>query len=182
MAPTLLFAVVSLFFVWFSRSSLRVPGAHGFYRFFAWECMAALFLLNAPVWFRDPFSLAQIASWLLLTGAAALAIHGIQLLREMGRPDANRADAGLVGFEKTTRLVTRGAYRYIRRPLYSSLLMLDWGIFLKDPSWLGLGLALAATLFLTATARAEEAENLRFFGAAYHEYMKHTSRFLPHLF
>jgi protein-S-isoprenylcysteine O-methyltransferase Ste14 len=179
MGQLILFAAASLFFVWFSRASLRVPGSHGFYRFFAWECLAALLLLNAPVWFHDPFSPAQVASWLLLTGAAVLAVHGIWLLRRIGRPDANRADEGLVGFEKTTKLVTEGAYRYIRHPLYSSLLMLDWGIFLKDVSWVGLALALAVSFLLTATARAEEAENLRFFGPPYDDYRKRTRMFIP---
>jgi protein-S-isoprenylcysteine O-methyltransferase Ste14 len=88
----------------------------------------------------------------------------------------------LVAFEKTTALVTTGAYSYIRHPLYSSLLFLAWGIFFKDPSWLGGLLALGATLFLVATARVEEAENLRFFGEAYREYMKQTGMFVPFLF
>jgi protein-S-isoprenylcysteine O-methyltransferase Ste14 len=43
-------------------------------------------------------------------------------------------------------------------------------------------LALAATLFLVATARIEEAEDVRFFGAAYQEYMKQTKMFIPFLF
>jgi protein-S-isoprenylcysteine O-methyltransferase Ste14 len=179
---TVLFTAASLFFLWFSRTSLRTPASHGFYRFFAWECMAALFLLNAPVWFRDPFSPAQLASWLLLTGAAALAIHGIQLLRQMGRPDAARAGEGLVGFEKTTLLVTRGAYRFIRHPLYASLLLLNWGILLKDVGWGALLLALAATGLLVATAKAEEAENVRYFGVAYREYCKRTRMFIPFVF
>ncbi|MEJ2737690.1 MAG: isoprenylcysteine carboxylmethyltransferase family protein, partial [Anaerolineae bacterium] len=88
----------------------------------------------------------------------------------------------LIEFEKTTRLVTVGAYRYIRHPLYSSLLFLAWGIFFKDPSWIGGLLVLAATLLLLVTARAEEAENVRFFGQAYEAYMGQTKRFIPYLF
>ena len=37
-------------------------------------------------------------------------------------------------FESTTTLVTAGAYRYIRHPLYESGLMLAWGAALKAPS------------------------------------------------
>ena len=53
--------------------------------------------------------------------------------------------------------------------LHCSLLLLAWGVFSKLPSVLGFVLALAATLCLTATAKAEEAENIRYFGAAFLE-------------
>jgi protein-S-isoprenylcysteine O-methyltransferase Ste14 len=66
--------------------------------------------------------------------------------------------------------------------MYSSLLFLAWGIFFKAPHWPGGLLALAATLFLVFTARADEAEDIRFFGQAYLDYMKRTKRFVPFLF
>jgi protein-S-isoprenylcysteine O-methyltransferase Ste14 len=78
--------------------------------------------------------------------------------------------------------VTVGAFRYIRHPLYSSLLFLAWGVFFKHPSWVGLFLAGIATFFLTMTARIEEAENMAFFGTAYESYMKQTRMFIPFLF
>jgi protein-S-isoprenylcysteine O-methyltransferase Ste14 len=165
-----------------SRASLAAPGSHGFYRFFAWVAILALALLNVDVWFRAPFSWHQLVSWPLLVVSAILAIDGIRLLRQMGEPDSQRDDVPLVAFEKTTTLVTTGVYRHIRHPLYSSLLFLAWGIFFKDPSWLGGLLALAATLFLAAAARVEEAENVRFFGDAYREYMAKTKMFVPFLF
>ena len=40
------FVVVSAVIVYVSRASLRVPRSHGFYRFFAWEVILALTLLN----------------------------------------------------------------------------------------------------------------------------------------
>ena len=92
-----------------------------------------------------------------------------------------QAEPQLLAFEKTTTLVNTGIYHYIRHPLYSSLLFLAWGIFFKVPTWLGALLALAATLFLFATAKADEAECIRFFGPAYETYMKQTKRFVPFL-
>jgi protein-S-isoprenylcysteine O-methyltransferase Ste14 len=62
------------------------------------------------------------------------------------------------------------------------LLFLTWGIFFKSINWLGVGLAIAATLFLFVTALADEAECIRFFGESYQEYMKHSKRFVPFLF
>ena len=178
-----IFVVVSAGFAYISRASLPVPRSHGFFRFFAWECILALFLLNVESWFRDPFSIPQIVSWLLLIVSAFLVIHGVYLLRRIGKPDDKREEAPLLAFEKTTALVVEGAYRYIRHPLYSSLLFLGWGIFFKDvSSWAGLALVAAATFFLAMTARAEEGENIRFFGAAYQDYMGRTRMFIPFLF
>ena len=165
-----------------SRASLRKPRSHGFYRFFAWEAILALALVNIEVWFRDPLSWHQIISWVSLVISGFLVIHGVQLLRTIGKQSSQRDDSPMLAFEKTTALVTTGAYRYIRHPLYSSLLFLAWGLFFKSPSWPGGGLALAATLFLVATARAEEAEDVRFFGPAYEEYIKQTRMFIPYLF
>ena len=167
--------------VYVSRASLRQPRSHGFYRFFAWEAIVALALLNIEAWFRDPLSWHQIISWVLLVVSGVLVIHGVQLLRTIGKQDSRRNDSPMLKFEKTTALVTTGAYRYIRHPLYSSLLFLAWGIFFKSPSWLGGGLVLAATLFLVATAKVEEAEDVRFFGPAYREYITQTRMFIPYL-
>ena len=71
----------------------------------------------------------------------------------LGKPDSERHDPSLLEIEKTTELVTVGAYRYIRHPLYSSLLFLAWGAFFKHPAWVGICLAVMATFFLTMTAK-----------------------------
>jgi protein-S-isoprenylcysteine O-methyltransferase Ste14 len=177
-----LFVIVTAWLVYFSRESLRVPRSHGFYRFFAFECILALFLVNVGRWLHDPFSPAQWISWILLVISGFLVLHGVLLLRRLGRPDRARQDIPLLDFEKTTTLVTEGAYRYIRHPLYSSLLLLAWGIFFKDPTLLAGVLALGASGFLWATAKADEAECVRFFGPSYQEYMQRTKRFIPFLF
>jgi protein-S-isoprenylcysteine O-methyltransferase Ste14 len=177
------FAVLSVSLISISWRSLRAPHSHGFYRFFAWEFIIALFLLNVEVWFRNPFSLYQLASWLLLIVCIIPLVLGVRSLAKQGRPVKQRqAEPQLLVFEKTTALVNTGIYHYIRHPLYSSLLFLAWGIFFKDPTWLGALLALAATLFLLVTAKVDEVECIRFFGPAYETYMKQTKRFVPFLF
>ena len=162
-----------------SRKSLRRVRSHGFYRFFAWELLLGMLLLNAPDWFHDPLAWHQLVSWVLLVASLVLVILGVRLLREIGRQDAGRSDSSLLGLEKTSRLVTVGLYRYIRHPMYSSLLFLGWGMFFKSPSWLDLGLALLCTFFLTATARVEERENVDYFGDEYTAYMKRSRMFIP---
>ena len=165
--------------IYVSRNSLRSPIAHGFYRFFAWECTLVLFLLNVRHWFDNAFSLQQIVSWALLVISLVLVLPAANRLRRGGKASEERRDERLLAFEKTTVLVTDGLYHYIRHPLYSSLLFLDWGIFFKDPSFLGLLLAIVATVFLVATARLEEQEDIRYFGEAYRDYMKRTKMFVP---
>ena len=162
-----------------SRGSLFSPRTHGFYRFFAWEILLIMLLNNLGGWFRDLLSWHQLISWALLIISLVLVIQGVRLLRTIGRKDEGRSDPRLLGMEKTSHLVTIGLYRYIRHPLYSSLLFLAWGVFFKSPSWLDAGLALLCTIFLTATARVEEHENVIYFGAEYEEYIHQSKMFIP---
>ena len=174
MIQLIIFAVISVGFTWWSWPFLRDPRSHGFFRFFAFESIVALILLNVGGWFQNPFSGHQIVSWALLGVSLFMAVQGFYLLSKIGKPkDYN--------IEDTTTLVMVGAYRYIRHPLYSSLLFMGWGAFFKDPSVLGIILVVAASAFVTATAKVEEKENLRKFGADYAEYMKRTKLFIPFL-
>jgi protein-S-isoprenylcysteine O-methyltransferase Ste14 len=183
MLKLFIFVVASAGLIYISRASLRAPRSHGFYRFFAWECIAALFLLNIDAWFQVPFSWHQLISWFLLSVCLIVLIAGVRTITSYGKPVAQReAEPQLLAFEKTSTLVTSGIYHYIRHPLYSSLFFLTWGIFFKALTWPGLVLALAATFLLIATARADEAECLRFFGPAYQNYTTRTKRFVPFLF
>jgi protein-S-isoprenylcysteine O-methyltransferase Ste14 len=179
MFKPIIFVVATGLLFFASRASLRSPGSHGFYRFFAWEAILGLLLRNVNVWWDDPFTLHQIVAWTFLLVSIVLAIHGAFLLKARGRPDERRGDPSLLGFEKTTSLVIVGAYRYIRHPLYSSLLFLAWGIYLKLPDIPASVLVLIASVFLFLTARADEAECMRFFGAEYEAYMRRTRRFIP---
>jgi len=182
MIPLALFCAGSAFFVYVSRRALLNPRSHGFYRFIAWECMLALVLLNFPSWTLDPFSPRQLVSWALLAGSAALAVHAVRLLQAIGRPGTERRDAELFGFEKTSALVTTGAFRYIRHPMYAALLFLNWGAWLKDVSLISTALAGVASVALLLTALRDEAECRQHFGAAYDDYMKTSKRFVPFIF
>ena len=78
-------------------------------------------------------------------------------------------------------LVTEGIYRYIRHPLYGSLLFLAWGIFFKSVSIIGFFLVVGASLSLTLTAKIEEKENCDYFGKEYEYYMQQTKMFIPYV-
>jgi protein-S-isoprenylcysteine O-methyltransferase Ste14 len=169
-----LFLALSIPAVAFSWPHLRQPRHHGFFRFFAFESILLLVLVNLSAWFAAPFAPIHLVSWILLVASGFLVVHAFHLLRTAGRPSGP--------IERTTVLVTAGAYRFIRHPLYASLLFLGWGAYLKDPTWLGTALVGVATASLVATARVEEAECLAKFGRAYAEYMQRTRRFVPYLF
>jgi protein-S-isoprenylcysteine O-methyltransferase Ste14 len=177
------FVLVSAILVYVSRGSLRTPDSHGFHRFFAWEIILLLFLWNVDAWFRNPLAWYQLISWFLLIACCIPLILGVRSLVALGKPAEKReTEPQLLGFEKTTVLITAGIYRYIRHPLYSSLVFLAWGIFFKLPSVPGGVLVLLATAFLIATAKADEAECIRFFGPAYEVYRKQTKMFVPFVF
>ena len=178
-----IFFAASAAIIQLSWRSLRDLRSHGFYRFFAFELLSALILLNVPMWFRNPLSARQLVSWFLGAASIGLAIEGFRLLRAIGRPAPTAARSANLSFENTTTLVTVGAYRFIRHPLYTSLLALVWCAYLKNPLAIGgIVLALGASGFLIATSVAEERENLVSFGAGYAAYLKRTRRFVPFLF
>jgi protein-S-isoprenylcysteine O-methyltransferase Ste14 len=160
------------FFSWFV--SIRAKRYHGIARFFAFESILLLTLLNIPLWFREPFSPLQILSWLFLIASLLLAIHGIGLYFKLSAPRGQ--------FENSTRLVVRGAYRYIRHPMYVSIAVLGLGIWLKRISALTSVLVAVDLLAVYATARIEEGEMRARFGSEYSDYVRKTKMFLPYLF
>ncbi len=174
MINAIFFIVVSAVIIWVSIPSLHRPGSHGFYRFFAWEIILGMFVLNMRNWFFNPFAWYQIISWILLMLSLIPVSYGVFLLRTVGKPTDQ--------FEATTHLVAIGIYKLIRHPLYASLLYLAWGLFFKSPSLLEGCLAIVTTAFLYATARADESECLVKFGAPYRGYMKKTKMFFPFIF
>lgn len=179
---TIMFFILSLFFIIVSRRALVNPRSHGFYRFFAFEGIAFLVLYNHPVWFDDPFSLPQLFSWLCLILSILLVLRGLKMLRTLGGNRVRHAMPENLTFENTQNLVQDGLYRYIRHPMYTSLLLLAWGAFLKQISLETIAGVIFVTLSLFLTAKVEEVENIKFFGPQYLEYKRCSKMFLPFIF
>ena len=166
-----IFIILSIFLIIWSWKSLWNRQVHGFYRFFTFESILALIIVNSGNWLTNPFSVVQIISWILLLSSIIMAAQGCYLLHEIGRPKQ--------GIEDTTVLVKTGIYKYIRHPLYSSLILVALGAFLKDISLLPVALATIAIFFSAGTALVEEKENIKRFGNEYAHYMNSTKRFIP---
>lgn len=181
MNSLVIFLLLSIPLIIISRKNLFEPMSHGFYRFWSWECIILLFSSNYPFWFTDPFSIAQIISWVFLILSIYLVISGVITLRSGGKSSKTRADKHLYEFEQTTELVESGIYRHIRHPMYASLLFLTWGIWLKNPTFVLLIVALLSTIMLYITARLDEKECILFFGDKYRQYMQKTKRFIPYI-
>jgi protein-S-isoprenylcysteine O-methyltransferase Ste14 len=153
--------------------SLRGKRYHGIARFFAFESILVLILLNYPVWFKDPFSLHQVISWILLILSIIVALAGIRIFIIEGKPKDQ--------VEDTSRLITNGLYKYIRHPMYLSLILAGFGVYFKDPGFPQWLFALINLIALIITARIEEKEMVIKFGNEYREYMKNTKMFIPYI-
>ena len=163
--------VFIVLFSWFL--SIKYKRYHGIARFFAFESVFILFLLNYRMWFANPFSPAQILSWLLLTISLIVVITGYLQLTQRGKPDSN--------FENTSVLVKSGIFKYIRHPLYLSVFMLGTGIMLKNIAMLQIVLGIINFIAVWITARIEENEMAAKFGDEYKTYMKVSKMFIPFL-
>ena len=156
-------------FSWFL--SIKYKRYHGIARFFAFESVFILVLLNYRIWFFNPFSLLQVISWILLILSAYIVITGYLLLKRKGKPSVN--------FENTSLLVRSGIYGYIRHPLYLSIFLFGTGVVFKDPGPTQLVLGTINFIAVWVTARIEEKEMVDKFGDEYRIYMKETKMFIP---
>lgn len=176
-----IFVVGSLLNVIFSWRSLHNVHVHGFYRFFIFEGILVMLLINGAM---GPI---EISDWLkrmsqfLNALAVVLVVTGVYQLRRSGGYRERETFPANKPFENTERLVTGGIYHYVRHPMYGSLIMFAWGICLGYPTKAGAALAVITTLAAYMAAKVEERENAAHFGDHYVRYMKCTAMFIPFL-
>ncbi len=168
----IILTIVLAWFSWFV--SLRDKRYHGIFRFVSFESILVMVLQNSQVWFKNPLAWYQLISWLLLGGSLLVAVSGFHLFYHYGKP----AD----GMEETTALIKSGMYRFIRHPLYLSLILGGFGIMMKDLQWLSIILSIVNLLAIYLTARVEEKEMIKRFGKEYVAYMSITKMFIPYIF
>lgn len=174
-----IFALLSVPVIALSWRSIFSYRNHGFYRFFGWEGVLWLLVSNVKFWFEDPFGWKQMLSWFLLFVSLYYLIVGAILLIRVGKPQRSEERKELFQFEKTTELIDTGLFGWIRHPLYGSLILLTWGIFLKNVTYPLLIVTLLSTLLFYLTALYDEKECLQYFGEKYRAYMNRSKMFIP---
>ncbi len=78
-------------------------------------------------------------------------------------------------------LVTSGPYKYIRHPIYASVLLFVWAAVASHPSARAFGCGLLACAGAALRIAAEEHLVVQRY-PEYAEYASRTKRFIPHLF
>lgn len=179
MKQLIIFGILSLPVIIISWRTLFNVKSHGFYRFFGWEGILWLAVSNYRSWFIDPFSLEQIISWSLLLVGSFYVIAGVIQMKTKGSATKNRDEKALYKFEKTSELIDTGIFKYIRHPLYSSLIFLTWGIFFKNPTIISLVVSILSSIFFVLTSILDEKECIAYFGNQYRDYMNRSKRFIP---
>jgi protein-S-isoprenylcysteine O-methyltransferase Ste14 len=167
---------------WLSRKPLRHPGSHGFYRFFVWQGILILFIFHHPLWPSSALEAPKYLSSILMPASLFLVLAGWFELKRKGYASTDRKDEALFKFEKTTAVVSSGIFRYIRHPMYTSLLLLAWGAFCQRPTVPGIIVVTLTTLLLFLTARADERECQKYFGETYQSYKQKTWAFVPFVY
>lgn len=146
-------------------------------------CMAVcigLYHLNAFILNDDTFrkyTQLNIPVWLRWCGAVLLLISDI--LFYLVHSSLGRSWSGFIGLLDDHKLVKCGPYKYVRHPMYTSVLLLDIAIFLLTTSWL---LTLTFVfVFLVVTSRIPKEEKIMLdqFGDQYRDYQKTTGMLFP---
>lgn len=111
--------------------------------------------------------------FLLASSSIVIALTAVYTLYTYGNPDN--------GMEETTQIVQQGIYRYIRHPMYLSLMLLGTALFIRSISMFNFFLFSVNFGSSLYAALVEEGEMIALFGESYNLYMKKTARFIPFL-
>ena len=132
----IVFILGTILIVLISKKSLHSIKHHGFYRFFVFEFTLILLLLNIPHWFDYPFTLQQIVSWMLLFISILLIVQSLYYFKKYGGSQKREDVTANFEFENTITLIQKGIFKYIRHPMYGSLLFLALGALFKNISFI----------------------------------------------
>ena len=134
------------------------------------------YMIN-PAWMA--WSSVPVPIWLRLISIGLGISAGSLLvwtLRSLGK---NLTDTVVTRKEHT--LVTRGPYRWVRHPFYSSVTMAIFANSLAAANWFIFVTGILFFILIAIRTRKEEQVLLERFGDEYRKYMKQTGQFLPRI-
>jgi protein-S-isoprenylcysteine O-methyltransferase Ste14 len=139
-----------------------------------------LFGLFLVVWILDSFILRRstfLASTLPL--AIRLIILGVALVTAFYLFKSGHVV--VTGDQRPTEVVSSGAFRYVRHPLYLGSILVYLGLTVSTASLFCLGLLVVIILFYNYIAGYEEKLLEVKLGKTYVAYQKNTGKWLPHI-
>ncbi len=111
-------------------------------------------------------------------GAGLFLIGDILLL--WARKSLGKGWSTAKGSDAPELLVTNGAYRRIRHPMYLAMLLITLGMFLLSSNLIvGLPYLIAVFFMYRAYVESEEAALVEIYGDEYRDYQRRTGRLLP---
>jgi protein-S-isoprenylcysteine O-methyltransferase Ste14 len=136
------------------------------------EAIGFAFVWSQWPWAREPAAWRWMAAVPFLIAAPLLSWTSVRTLGRQWRVDA--------GLNADHRLVQRGAYRFLRHPIYASMfaLLLGMGFLVSRPHLL----AVAVVFFVAGTeirVRLEDALLASRFGAEFEEYRRRVPAYIP---
>jgi protein-S-isoprenylcysteine O-methyltransferase Ste14 len=137
-----------------------------------WVVAQGAFLAGIALAPGKPIALLSPGSIVLAGGAALLATAASNLGSSLS-PLPEPVQDGV--------FVERGAYRLIRHPIYTGVILATFGFAAATQSWSRFALALALAAMLDAKARNEE-QRLAARFPEYAAYAQRTKRFVPRLY
>jgi protein-S-isoprenylcysteine O-methyltransferase Ste14 len=111
--------------------------------------------------FFDAGIYVSIGLWI---ASIALWILAVISLKKYGKPKPGD------NYMKTTQLVTRGIFRFVRHPQYVAYILFNLGIVLKIQTGFSIALGILAILFLAIGMKEEDKHLSEKFGDAFNEY------------
>ncbi len=113
-----------------------------------------------------------------IAGTVCLALGSLLFLRSHADLGANWSVT--LSVREGHELVTEGAYRHVRHPMYLALFLYSLGQALVVPNWVaGLSCGVAMAVLFVLRVGAEERMMLEHFGKEYEAYKARTKRLLP---
>jgi|SRR5215204_48809 len=153
----------------FVLATLRPLGAATWFGLFAW--------MIEPRWMA--WSSLSLPAWTRWAGVALLVVASLLMIWVFRSLGSNLTDT-VVTRQKHT-LVLHGPYRWIRHPLYTTVVLLSVAIALICANWFLILTGILTFVVLVIRTRTEERNLLARFGDGYQAYMDRTGRFLPRL-